>query len=60
MGDASRISDAAIDVGLGATLGRADGRLRGRLTLTGRRALGVGDDASLTFLRGGLGIDARV
>jgi hypothetical protein len=56
VGDASRVSDAAIDLGLGATLGR----VRGRVTLTGRRALGVGDDASLTFFRGGLGIDARV
>jgi hypothetical protein len=58
VGDASRISDAALDLGLGGTLGQ--GRFRGRATLAGRRGLGVGDGASLTFFRFGLGVDARV
>lgn len=58
VGDAGRISDAALDLGLGATLGQ--GRFHGRGTLAGRRGLGVDDGASLTFLRFGLGVDARV
>jgi hypothetical protein len=59
LGDAGRIHDAAADVGIGATLARPDARFRGRSTLGVRRAVGVGGDASLTFLRLGLGIEAR-